>query len=281
MPSFRVLLAFAVLFAPTVAVAQSGDGGRGSYLVNGLMACGSCHTPKGPQGDIAEKAFSGGLTFDEGPFKVTASNITPDPETGIGSWSADDLKRLLRTGVRPNGVPLAPIMPTGFYGLMSEEDLDQAVAYLRSVPAVKNKVPDPVYRAVIPRQVFPGAEKPYTATDIQAPVARGFYLATLAHCMECHTPMGPRGRDFANDLGKGGFELKGPWGISISRNITQSTTKGLGGWTDAEIKRAITKGISKDGSHLAPPMSFASYERASEADLDAIVAWLRTLPARD
>src|SRR5437764_9958473 len=92
---------------------------RGSYLVNTIMTCGNCHTPKGPAGDIAEKAFSGGLTFDEPPFKVTASNITQDKETGIGSWSDNDIKKALRTGVRPNGVKLAAVMPTGFYELIT------------------------------------------------------------------------------------------------------------------------------------------------------------------
>src|SRR5208283_5351920 len=60
---------------------------RGSYLVNTIMTCGNCHTPKGPNGDIADKAFSGGLSWDEPPFKVTAANITPDNDTGIGTWS--------------------------------------------------------------------------------------------------------------------------------------------------------------------------------------------------
>lgn len=279
--SCGLVLSVLLVLTPAVALAQATPAGRGSELVNGLLACGNCHTPKGPQGDIEGKAFAGGLTFDEPPFTVTASNITPDPETGIGAWSAADLKKLLRTGIRPNGVPIAPIMPTGFYGVMSEEDLDAVVAYLRTVPAVKNKVPDPVYRAVIPHQVLPGAERPFGPADMQTPATRGFYLATLAHCMECHTPMGPKGRDFVNDLGKGGFELKGPWGVSVSRNITSSKAKGIGAWTDAEIKQAITRGISKDGSHLAPPMAFSSYARASEADLDAIVAYLRTVPARD
>lgn len=69
----------------TVSAAAQTPVERGSYLVNTIMTCGNCHTPKGPTGDIAEKAFSGGLTFDEPPFKVTASNITQDKETGIGS----------------------------------------------------------------------------------------------------------------------------------------------------------------------------------------------------
>jgi hypothetical protein len=96
--------------------------------------------------------------------------------------------------------------------------------------------------------------------------------------MECHTPMVKGQRDFEHDTGKGGFEMPGPWGVSVSRNITSSPTTGLGAWSDDEIKRAITQGISRDGSKLKPPMGFAYYAKMSSTDLDAIVAWLRTVP---
>jgi hypothetical protein len=96
--------------------------------------------------------------------------------------------------------------------------------------------------------------------------------------MECHTPFGQRGKDFVGDLGKGGMEFPGPWGKSVSRNITP---KGLGGWTDAEIKRAITTGVSKDGSHLKPPMGFPYYAKMTDADLDAVIAYVRTVPAKE
>ena len=112
-------------------------------------------------------------------------------------------------------------------------------------------------------------------------VKKGFYLATIAHCMECHTPLGPRGRDFVGTLGTGGFELIGPWGVSVSRNITPSKAKGIGDWSDAEIKRAITQGIRNDGSKLKPPMAYHSYAKMTPDDLDAIVAYLRTVPAKD
>jgi hypothetical protein len=93
--------------------------------------------------------------------------------------------------------------------------------------------------------------------------------------------MGPKGREFTTRLGAGGFEMPGPWGVSVSRNITQSKTKGIGGWTDAEIKRAITEGISRDGSHLKPPMGFGYYATVTPEDLDAVVAYLRTVPAKE
>jgi mono/diheme cytochrome c family protein len=263
------------------ASAQSDLVKRGDYLVNGLLTCGNCHTPKGPTGDIKEKAFSGGLSWDEPPFKVTASNITQDKDTGIGSWTDAQIKTALRKGVRPNGTPLAMIMPSDFYEIMTERDLDAVVAYLRTIKPIKNTVPDPIYKMPQVHHAFPGAEQPYTEAMMSDKLKKGFYLATIAHCLECHTPMGPRGREFATKLGTGGFEFPGPWGVSVSRNITSSKTKGIGGWSDAEIKRAITTGISKDGSKLKPPMAFHSYATMTAVDLDAVVAWLRTLPAKE
>jgi hypothetical protein len=75
---------------------------------------------------------------------VKGPNITPDPDTGIGRWSAADMKRAIQEGIRPNGSRIAPIMPTHFYTVFSPGDLDAVVAYLRSVPAVHNEVPPPI-----------------------------------------------------------------------------------------------------------------------------------------
>ena len=77
------------------------------------------------------------------------------------------------------------------------------------------------------------------------------------------------------------MEFPGPWGTSVSRNITSSKTKGIGAWTDAEIKTAITQGKSKDGSPLKPPMGYPYYAHVTGADLDAVVAYLRTVPAKE
>ena len=139
-------------------------------------------------------------------------------------------------------------------------------------------MPAPVYKIALPQTLVPNAQSPANEADLKDKVKRGFYLATIAHCMECHSPLGPKGRDFTR-MGAGGFELKGPWGVSVSRNITSSKTKGLGAWTDAEIKRAITQGISHDGGKLKPPMGFGFYANMTADDLDAIVAYLRTVPA--
>ena len=277
---FVTILIAALAATLGVANAQSALVKRGDYLVNGILTCGNCHSPKGPTGDIPGKHFSGGLSWDEPPFKVTAPNITQDKETGIGGWTDAEIKKLLRTGIQPNGAHIAMVMPTGFYHIMTERDLNAVVAYLRTIKPIKNKVADPIYKMQQVEHVFPGGEKPYTEAMLGDKVKKGFYLATIAHCMECHTPM-VKGAHPWDRMGAGGFEFPGPWGVSVSRNITSSKTKGIGAWTDAEIKRAITTGVSKDGSHLKPPMGFGYYATLTADDLDAIVAWLRTLPAKE
>ena len=254
---------------------------RGGYLVNTIMTCQNCHTPIGPNGPQFDKALSGGLTFDEPPFKVTAPNITQDKETGVGGWTDAQLKALLRTGKRPNGVQIAEVMPTNFYGIVTERDMDAIVAYLRTVKPVSNKVPDPIYKIALPHVAFPGSEKAFDEAMLTDKVKKGFYLATIGHCMECHTPFGQKGVDFENSLGKGGREFPGPWGTSVSRNITSSKTKGIGAWSDDEVKRAITQGVARDGSKLKPPMGFGYYAHMTGDDLDAVVAYLRTLPPKE
>jgi mono/diheme cytochrome c family protein len=174
-------------------------------------------------------------------------------------------------------------MPSGFYKILTPSDLDSIVIYLRSLPPVNSKVPGPVYKVQVPHQVFPGAEQAMAEADLDDKMKRGFYLVTIAHCMECHTPFGPPGTgvDFKNSLGKGGREFPGPWGVSTARNITSSKTAGIGDWSDADIKRAITQGVRKDGAKLKPPMGYPFYAKMTDRDLDAMVAYLRTVPAKE
>ena len=147
---------------------------------------------------------------------------------------------------------------------MTDRDLDAVIAYLRTLKPVKNKVADPVYKMPqVEHAIPPGGEKPFTEAMMSDKVKKGFYLVTIAHCMECHTPMGqarPRVRDAS--LAPAALNFPGPWGVSVSRNITSSKTKGIGAWTDDEIKRAITAGVSKDGSKLKPPMGYHYYATA-------------------
>jgi mono/diheme cytochrome c family protein len=285
-------LGFAGLLAAAATALAQTPVERGQYLVNSILACGNCHTPKTASGQpIAEKELSGGLVFTTPAFDATASNITPDRETGIGAWSDVEIKRAITEGVRPDhgrlaGVPLAAVMPVNFYKAMLPRDLDAVVAYLRSVKAVRNEVADPVYKAPVHRDAYPDAENGFTEGALREPVKQGAYLVTLGHCMECHSTWQRGVSDHINGFGKGGRPfaptlVKGfasTWDGAKARNITSHKTAGIGAWSDAEIKRAITQGVRPDGTQLKPPMDFASYAKMTNADLEAIVAYLRTVP---
>lgn len=251
---------------------------RGRALVNGIVACGNCHTPQGPDGPVAGMEMAGGTPFVEEPFTAYASNITPDPETGIGRWTDEQVIAAVREGRRSDGSLIGPPMPIGFYRGLSDGDLRAIVAYLRSVPPVRHSVPKSEYRMALPAAYGPpvGAVAEVPRTD---PVTYGAYMAgPLGHCMECHTPMLPDGRLDMTRTGAGGRNFTGPWGNAVSRNITQDKEHGLGAWTDAEIRKAITEGVRPDGSRLSPPMGYHYYKSMSDGELVALVAYLRTLP---
>lgn len=184
---------------------------RGAYLVNSVMVCHNCHTPRGPQGLDLSRALSGGSqVFDEPAFKVSGSNITPDQDTGIGKWSDAELKRFLVSGIRPDGTKAAPIMPTAFYTVLTGRDLDALTAYLRSVPSVRHEMPAPEYKIALKPEMPTYAGRQASEQELSDKLARGRYLLTIAHCLECHTPEGPSAvHDFAAASGKGGRTFRG------------------------------------------------------------------------
>jgi mono/diheme cytochrome c family protein len=269
---------------------------RGRYLVNTILACGNCHTPKAPDGrPIAGRELAGGGLVFEAPFySGAAPNITPDKETGIGNWSDDEIQRAITEGVRPKHArladqPLALMMWVNFYKALTPSDLDAVVAYLRAIPPVRNAVAAPTYKRHVPRDPYPDAERGFTDADMINPIRRGAYLVTIGHCMECHTPtkegrtlyetaLGQGGKPFGPNMVKG---YPADWQGAVARNITSHRGAGLGGWTDEEIKRAITQGVSRDGRTLQPPMGYSWYAGLTPQDLDAIVAWLRTVPPKE
>ena len=247
---------------------------RGSYLVKGIGGCGNCHTARG--GPMKGVELAGGNSFGgpKAPFKSYASNITPDLETGIGSWTDGQIVTAIREGKRPDGSAIGPPMAIDFYKHMSDRDAKAIVAYMRSVKPVTNKVPKSVYR--IPLR----AGNPVGRVADLSPsnkVAYGEYQVQIGHCMECHTPMVKGHPDLKNRMGAGGRKFTGPWGGVIAANITPDKETGIGNWTDAQIRRAITKGVRHDGSKLRPPMCYRCYDIMTEADVDAVVGYLRTL----
>jgi mono/diheme cytochrome c family protein len=254
---------------------------RGTYLMRSIVACGNCHTPQGPDGPVPGMELAGGLDVSLPGSVAYASNITPDPETGIGNWTDAEIITAIREGRRPDGSLIGPPMPIGMYRGLSDGDVQAIVAYLRSVPPVRNAVPKSRYDFPLPPAYGPPVVS-VPEPDRGDPVAYGAYLAGPAgHCMECHTPFGEAGFDYANRLGAGGLEIPGPWGVSVTANITPHPTDGIGQWTDEQIKTAITTGVRPDGNHLMPPMAFAYYANIRGADLDAIIAYLRSLEPKE
>jgi len=248
---------------------------RGAYLMHSIVACGNCHTPKGPHGDLPDKELAGGVGFPEDVFTAISSNITPDAETGIGKWTDAQIIAAIREGKRPDGTIIGPPMPIALYRGMADDDVKAIVAYLRSVKPIANKVAKSQYKIPLPPSYGPAVARvaPVARTD---KVAYGKYLAgSLGHCVECHSTPGANGApDFVNQTGGGGMQFNGPWGVSHAPNITPAA---LGKYSDDDIKNAITKGVRPDGSHLMPPMAYGYYRNIAPADLDAIVAYLRTL----
>jgi mono/diheme cytochrome c family protein len=273
------VLAFMAVVSGVPALAQT-PLERGKYLVEGIAACGNCHTPQGPNGPVMSRALSGGPPMLDGG--VHPSNITPDRETGIGRYTDAELKVMIREGKRPDGSLIGPPMPFVFYRSMADADVDAIIAYLRTVPAVKNAVPKSVYTMPLPPAWTPPIVQPIAAPPRSDRVAYGGYVAgPLGHCLECHTPMGPDGRfQFDTQLGAGGMKFEGPWGVSVSRNITPDRATGLGDWTDAEIERAIRAGVDRHGRKLMPPMGYAYYAKISAEDMSALIAFLRALPPK-
>jgi len=115
---------------------------RGEYLVN-IMGCGDCHTPGAFYGaPDFERRLSGTEIGWQGPWGVSyASNLTPDPETGLGTWTNVEIERALRSGVRKDGSPILPPMPWPNFANMTADDMASLIAYLKSIPPVKHKVP--------------------------------------------------------------------------------------------------------------------------------------------
>lgn len=269
----RICAAFTIFFVSTGISFAETQLERGAYLVEGIAGCGNCHSPLGP--DAIGKELSGRLVEKNDAFTAIASNITP--ASWIAEWSDAELARAIREGIRPDGSVIGPPMPFPMYRGLSDTDLASIVAYLRTVPAVESDLPASQYNMALPPAYGPPI---VSVPDVPRGVTvdYGAYLAgPVAHCMECHTPFGPMGPMLDTDLGRGGFEFHGPWGISVASNIT-SHADGLSDNSDAEIAAMIVDGVRPDGSKMLPPMPYGFLAKMSDDDLRAIVLYLRSLP---
>ena len=254
---------------------------RGKYLVDGVMGCFGCHTdadwskPGAPP--VAGKEGSGHVWADQDMPWLIAPNITPDKETGIGNWSDDTLARAIREGIGQDGRALFPIMPYPNYRQMSDEDLASVIAYVRSVPAVRNQLP--TTKMPFPLNFFiQNVPEPVTAAvaapDQSTPVARGNYLVRMAACANCHTPQEKSqrlpGMDFA-----GGFVLREPQGEVVSDNITPAAS-GIGYYNDTSFVQVMRTGkVGARPLHASMPWYF--FGKMTDDDLKSMFAFLQTV----
>ena len=255
---------------------------RGTYLA-AVGGCAVCHTPVDwtTMRPMMDKMLAGGLTVKEEFGTWTSPNITPDPETGIGKWTDEQIMAGIRDGVRPDGSKIHPIMPWPFYRNMTDDDAKALTAYLKAQKPVENKV-ERNKLPEIPLQLPP----PNRVDPVDDPVGHGAYLASLMHCVACHTPMTEKGPDFKRAFA-GGMEFHAPEqmadkveGQLFASNITSDAETGIGAWTEDDIVKAITQMVRPDGRPIMPPMAFYApfWSQLTPEDAAAVAKFVKAIP---
>jgi mono/diheme cytochrome c family protein len=254
---------------------------RGRYLANAIAGCVGCHSPidETRPGDfpVEGKQLTGRVFKGGGlPGVFSASNLTADPDTGLGKWTDGEILRAMREGVSKDGRPLFPLMPYTNFRMFPDEDALAIIAYLRTIPAQKSTLPKT--KVDFPVAMFARmAPKPLEAAPAPWPteqVARGKMLLQVMSCTDCHSQR-EKGEIIAGKEFSGGPKFQGPFGTVYARNITPDPT-GIGGMTDDQLMKVFREGIGKDNRPLwVMPWSFT--QQATDEDLRALIAGLKTL----
>ncbi len=277
--------------APDVKVERTPERvARGEYLSEHVFLCVDCHSEldfdKWGVPPKAGRKYVGGFCFNKEnvgfPGEVCAQNLTSDPETGLGNWTDGEILRAMREGVDKQGNAIFPMMPYEAMATMSDDDAYAIVAYLRTLPPVKNSRPKghidfPVSAIVkfIPQPL----SGPVTAPDRSDHVAYGKYLSMA--CRECHTPIDAHntllpGKDFA-----GGHEFRMPGFTVRSANLTFDET-GLGKTTKEQFINLfkVWRGVEAPSVPRANNtlMPFTAFSQMTEEDLGDIYDYLQTVP---
>ena len=254
------------------------DAKRGEYLSK-AAGCLGCHTVE--KKDAVPYAGGRALKTPFGTFY--GPNITPHKEAGIGAWSEADFVRAMRDGRRPDGANLFPAFPYPSFTKMSDADLKDLWAYLRSLPA-NATASKPHELGFFYRWRFlvgiwkwffftPGALVADAAKS--AVLNRGAYLVqALGHCGECHTP-----RNFLGAPKTDRFLAGAKLGETRAPNITPTRLKKV---SDDELKDALKTGMTADGDVLGESMAEVvrnTTSQLTDPDLNAVIAYLRSLPA--
>jgi cbb3-type cytochrome c oxidase subunit III len=223
------------------------------------LQCGKCHGNDGRGTGAVATTFE-----DDWRQPLRAADLT-EPWTFHGGATSRDIYLRFRTGM--TGTP----MPS-FVGAASDADMWNLANYVVSLAR------KPVWSMNADE-----TQQFYARQDAQAkadPVKRGAYLVETLGCVQCHSPVDEQRRILPGMKLAGGLLLRiSPFGDYPTGNLTSDKATGLGNWSNDEIRRVITKGILRDGTRLLPfPMDYGSFSTLSSEDLDALVAYLRTVP---
>jgi mono/diheme cytochrome c family protein len=266
---------------------------RGKHLFQNVLGCDRCqsqHDEARFGRPVIEAGRGQGFIFppeSELPGTVVAGNITPDRETGIGAWTDGEKIRAIREGIGRDGHVLFPMMPYTNYRLMSDEDVYAVVAYLNSLPPVRNPLPRTrvqfLVSLMIKRVPQPaGAVPPPNRSD---KLKHGEYLVTMASCADCHTEV-KQGQPVRAKRLAGGREFRTPYAVVVSGNITPDPDTGIGKWTEQQFldkiyqyKEYAEKGSPQVGPEGYTLMPWLGLSQLSREDLGAIYTYLMSQPA--
>ncbi len=266
--------------AQPAASAQQALIERGKYLAQ-AGDCIACHTVPGG------KIFSGNRPMPTPFGTLYAPNITPDPQTGIGTWTADDFFKMMRTGRSRNGDLLYPAMPFASYTKVTRADTDAIFAYLRSVPPVRLATRQHDLRFPYNnRALLIGWRTLYFQEGEYVPDRgksaewnRGAYLVQgLGHCSMCHTPINALGGSSQERAFQGGLIPMQNW---YAPSLTSNKEAGLGTWDIQDIIDLLQKGVSNRGTVYGPmaEVTFNSLQFMTTEDVRAMAVYLKSLPA--
>jgi mono/diheme cytochrome c family protein len=257
---------------------------RGKYLVSSF-GCASCHSPVDDTrpGDFPREdlKFSGRVFPAEMglPGTVIAPNISPDPETGIGTWTDGEVLRAIREGISRDGRPLFPFMNYPAYRKLPESDLLAMIAYLRTQKPIRNnpgrtKLNFPVNLIV---RTVPEPVNDAPAVLPPPGVERGKLLMAVGMCGDCHS-QSKQGKPIAGMELAGGQRFSGAFGVVYSANITSHVSAGIGAYSNDDLIRVFREGKNRSGRELWV-MPWSATRNLSDEDVMSFIAALRQVPA--
>ena len=255
---------------------------RGKYLVEGLAHCFDCHSERDAKGNPVRGMEGAGrvLPPEENhialPHILVCPNITPDRETGAGSWSDAQLARALREGIGHDARILDKTMPYWNFRNLTDEDLASIIVFLRSIPTVYHPLPKRNLAAQPVTDWRTDVQPPPLASNAPAATRRGEYLVHIGNCTGCHTTTDPQNHAIPGMLFAGGRMFVRPWGTVASANLTRDAS-GIGYYDEAQFIRTIRTG-HVGARPLNRTMPYPVYRNLTDDDLKAIFAYLRTLP---